>query len=118
MFPGYVEIKETERVEPDFSEFKLGELTWLSVGEFIIAFYKAFEENGWGKHTILTLNDFISTTSTTCVEKSDIETEPPNKKVGNDTPNDTEGTHLSPTPALTMSDDEKENYMLLNIIVV
>lgn len=109
VFPGYVEMKQSERVEPDFSEFKLEELTWMSVGEFIINFYKAFEANGWGKHTILTLNDFISTNSTSGDKKSDMETEPPAMIVGNDVPNDTEGSHLSPPPALTMSDDEKDN---------
>lgn len=109
VFPGYVEIKETEQVQPNFSEFKLGELTWLSVGEFIIDFYQAFEDNGWGKHTILTLNDLISTTSTTCDKKMDIEAEPLSKNVGNDTPNDTERSHLSPPPASTVSDEDKDN---------
>lgn len=80
-------------------------MTWISVGQFIVDLYKAFEDNNWGKHTIMTLSDLLSTTSVTNNKTRVVETEP--QRV--DVLNYNEGTHSSPTPAETLSDGEKDN---------
>lgn len=109
VFPGYVEHKESDPEQHDFSEFKLNELTWMSTGQLIVDLYKAFEENEWGKHTIMTLSDLISTTSTTRNEEIIPENEVQRCAIGGEAVIVNEGTHLSPTTAENVSDDDKEN---------
>lgn len=109
VFPGYVEHKESENVQPNFSEFKLNELTWLSTGQLIVDLYKAFEDNEWGKHTIMTMSDLISNNTPDISNDQPPDTEAQLEKVGVDAVNDTDGTHSSPTPAVNQSDDDKEN---------
>lgn len=110
VFPGYVEHKEEEQVPLNFAEFKLNELTWMSTGQLIVDLYKAFEDNDWGKHTIMTLSDLISTNSIPSNKKNSPKNEPQREGTGEDAVNDNEGTtHLSPTPADNLSDEDKEN---------
>lgn len=111
VFPGYVEHKESEQEPPNFSEFKLKELTWLSTGQFIVDLYKAFEDNEWGKHTIMTMSDLISNnTPSPSNSQSTPDTEPQGDKIGADAVSESDGTQLSPTPANeNQSDDDKEN---------
>lgn len=108
VFPGYVEVKEPEPVEPNFSEFKLDELTWISIGQLILDLYKTFEDNDWGKHTIMTLKDFWSNTPITDDKMNETETETQIGRVGDDLLNGAEGNLLSPTIP-EISDVEKDN---------
>lgn len=96
-------------MQPNFSEFKLSELTWLSTGQLIVDLYKAFEDNEWGKHTIMTLSDLISNTSITAEKNSTPEAEPDGEKVSDEVVSETDGTQVSPSPAENLSDDDKEN---------
>lgn len=96
-------------MQPNFSEFKLNELTWTSTGQVIVDLYNAFEENEWGKHTIMTLSDLISNTSGTSNRKVIPENEQQREKIGDDAVNENEGTHLSPAPVENTSDEDKEN---------
>lgn len=110
VFPGYVEHKETEPVQPNFSEFKLNELTWISTGQLIIDLYKAFEENEWGKHTIMSLSDLISNTSITSNSNCALENEPQLEEFGDEVVNENDGTQVpSPTTAENLSDEDKDN---------
>lgn len=107
VFPGYVEHIEPEPFEPNFSEFKLNELTWMSTGQLIVDLYKAFEDNEWGKHTIMTLNDLMSSTSVTDPDKQSVPENEPQRESLDDIVMD-----KAPTPIAQMeniSDEDKEN---------
>lgn len=109
VFPEYVEHMEPEPMQPNFSEFRLNELTWMSTGQLIVDLYTAFDDNEWGKHTIMSFSDLISDASSTDDndKQSASEAEPQRENV-DDVAND----NNAPTPTPTVennSDEDKEN---------
>ncbi|KAG4071749.1 hypothetical protein HA402_011903 [Bradysia odoriphaga] len=107
VFPDYVEHMEPEEIQPNFSEFKLNELTWMSTGQFIIDLYTAFEDNGWGKHTIMSFSDLISGASVPDDNNQQCaaENEPQRENV-----DDVASNAPTPTPTVdNISDEDKEN---------
>lgn len=105
VFPDPIDHMEPEVTQPNFSDFKLNELTWMSTGQLIINLYKWCDDKQVGKHIAMSLDDFTSNGSVTEPENKLPDNEPQQENVDDVAMDNDAG----PVPVIDISDEDKEN---------